>query len=621
MEFLSAENSFLTQQYEEAQRAYTRFLSKHGTDSQAGKARYRLGMTLFHLERYDDALRPLLETAQAAKGDEAFHACELALGEIYFQRGQWEQAEEHFGAYLKAGLDVRSADDALLKLGLARQRQSKQNEARQAYERLLDEFSESPARLHAMFERGQTLVALDELDEAVKAFERVLAEDADSRFAPFALNHLGAIAAGRNQHERAADLFSRVLAKDAESKLAAEALFQRGEALLAAQQFDAAQQAFSRFLENHSDSPRAARARARLAVTLARQDQPKQALEAIKQVERSELDQLDPSTRLALQNEKAWCLKQLNQLDDAAATYRALIDNGANPSLQIHALLELAEIEAGKKNCEEAVALLRRLHTIADSANVEIADDVRAQSLYRLGVCLFELNQPSEAAATLEEFLSEFPNHALVASASFFCGEALLKTGKNQQAATHLSRVVENFKEDDTYGPSLLRLGECLAVLQRWARSEEVFGEYLQHEGDSEHWYQAQFGLGWARENQQRYDEAIAAYREVVQRHKGVTAARAQFQIGECLFAQRKLDEAVRELLKVDILYAYPEWSAAALYEAGRCFEQMGKPVEARAQYKTVSAKYSGTRWAELATQRLAAVTSGNLPGRNPEDQ
>ena len=107
----------------------------------------------------------------------------------------------------------------------------------------------------------------------------------------------------------------------------------------------------------------------------------------------------------------------------------------------------------------------------------------------------------------------------------------------------------------------------------------------------------------------------------MVQRHKGVTAARAQFQIGECLFAQRKLDEAVRELLKVDILYAYPEWSAAALYEAGRCFEQMGKPVEARAQYKTVSAKYSGTRWAELATQRLAAVTSGNLPGRNPEDQ
>jgi len=619
--FLSAENSFLTQQYQDALRVYGGFLREHGADPQAQKARYRLGMTLFHLERYDDALQPLLETAQAAEGDEAFRGCELALGEIYFQRGQWEQAEAHLSEYLKAGLDAPSADNALLKLGLSRQRQGKQNEARQAYERLLDEFAESPARLHAMFERGQTLVALGELDGAVQAFERVLEEDANSRFVPFALNHLGAIAARRNQHAQAAELFGRVLEKGAERELAAEALFQRGEALLAAQQFDAAHQVFSDFLKDHKDSPRAPRARARFAVTLARQDRPKQALEAIERVEQSDQSELDPATRLALQHEKAWCLKQLNQLDDAAATYRALIENGSDPSLQIHALLELAEIEAGRKNYEEAVVLLRRLHAIAGSGNVEIAEDVRAQSLYRLGACLYELNKPGEAAVTLEQFLSEFPNHALVASASFFCGDALLQTGKNQRAAEHLTRVAENFQEDETYGPSLLRLGECLAVLQRWARSEEVFTEYLQRKGDSEHWYQAGFGLGWARENQQRYDEAIAAYRDVVQRHKGATAARAQFQIGECLFAQKNLDEAVRELLKVDILYAYPEWSAAALYEAGRCFEQMGKSVEARTQYKTVSAKHSGTRWAELATQRLAAVSSGNLPGRNPEDQ
>jgi TolA-binding protein len=230
---------------------------------------------------------------------------------------------------------------------------------------------------------------------------------------------------------------------------------------------------------------------------------------------------------------------------------------------------------------------------------------------------LFELDRPSEAAATLEEFLSEFPEHALVASASFFCGQALFKTGKHQRAAEHFSRVVDSHKEDETYGPSLLQLGECLAVLQHWTRSEEIFNEYLRSRPDGEHWYQARFGVGWAQENQQRYDEAIKAYREIVQRHKGATAARAQFQIGECLFAQKRLDEAVRELLKVDILYAYPEWSAAALYEAGRCFEQMGKPVEARAQYNAVREKHSTTRWAKLASQRLTAVSSGHLPGRD----
>ena len=71
------------------------------------------------------------------------------------------------------------------------------------------------------------------------------------------------------------------------------------------------------------------------------------------------------------------------------------------------------------------------------------------------------------------------------------------------------------------------------------------------------------------------------------------------------------------ELLKVDILYAYPEWSAAALYEAGRCFEQMNRTAEAREQFKAVKDKYGQTRWAELAAQRLAAVSDAALPGKN----
>ena len=83
------------------------------------------------------------------------------------------------------------------------------------------------------------------------------------------------------------------------------------------------------------------------------------------------------------------------------------------------------------------------------------------------------------------------------------------------------------------------------------------------------------------------------------------TAARAQFQIGECLFAQRRHEEAVREFLKVDILYAYPEWSAAALYEAGRCLAQLEKPEEARRQFQQVTDRFKDTEWANLAARQL----------------
>jgi len=244
-------------------------------------------------------------------------------------------------------------------------------------------------------------------------------------------------------------------------------------------------------------------------------------------------------------------------------------------------------------------------------------DDLLARGTYRLALCHFDDGQFEKAAELLHEFLQKWAAHPLAASAGYFCGEANFKLGRQQRAAEALTRVVESFKQDEVYGPSLLRLGECLAALQKWERSEQVFSQYLREFPDREQWFQAQFGLGWARENQGRHEEAMAAYRQVTAKHQGPTAARAQFQLGECLFARKQYQEAVSELLKVDILYAYPEWSAAALYEAGRCFEQMGKAVEAREQFKAVKDKYGQTRWAELATQRLAAVSEGALPGKN----
>jgi TolA-binding protein len=250
------------------------------------------------------------------------------------------------------------------------------------------------------------------------------------------------------------------------------------------------------------------------------------------------------------------------------------------------------------------------------SSEAAVPATVREQATYRLGVCEFELKRFREAADLFEQFIDAFPESPLVASASFYCGEALFTLGRYERAVEHLTRIAEDFREDPVYGPSLLRLGESLATLQRWARSERVFTEYLEGFREAPHRYQAHFGVGWAREHQQRHDEAISAYRQVVGDHQGPTAARAQFQIGECLFAKQQYEDAVRELLKVDILYAYPEWSAAALYEAGRCFGKLGKLGEARAHFRQVADQYGDSRWAELASQELSTMSGAGLPGK-----
>ena len=614
--FLAGENLYLSKRYEDALDIYRDFLGRYPNDAQAAKARYRLGLALFQLERYDEALTPLRDSLEWTEKETAYRPCRLALGEIYFRQGHWTEAEAQFDAYLKDGLDAPNADDALLKLGLCRQRQQKHDEAQKTYERLIEHFAESPAKTQAMFELGQTLVARDRAAEARSWFEKVLEREPQSRFAPYALNYLGNEALRRNENEQAAKYFKQAADAGGEDGPAAEALYQRGEALLALRDFAAARDVFTEFLNRFGTHELASRAQARQAIALARLDQPEEALNAIAKAEAAPPDALEPTTLQTLLIEKGECLKKLKRTDEAGAVYRSAGERSADPQLQAYALLELARIEAEKKNFEPATKLLERARAIQTEAGAARTDETRARCLYYLGACQFELQHYTEAAAALEEFLADYPEHALTASASYFCGAAMLKLDKPRPAAEHFVRIVEKYPDDAGCASALLQLGEAQAALQRWTDSEQAFTRYLQRNPDDEAWYQARFGVGWACENQQRYEEAIAAYRDVVQRHNGPTAARAQFQIGECLFALKRPEEAARELLKVDILYAYPEWSAAALYEAGRCFEQMNQLAEARTQYTNVREKFANTHWAELAGQRLDAVAGGGLPGR-----
>ncbi len=614
--FFLAENGFLAETYEEAAERYRRFLAKHPDDPQVDKATFRLGMALYRLQEYDDAGPALLKVTDGSDTRGRFRPALLALGDIHFQHSEWDQSEEYLRDYLSSGLDVASADDALLKLGLSRQRLGRIEDAIEVYDQLIDRFEQSPHRLQAMFERGQALVALDRSDEAVQAFEAVLADGSDSRFAPHALNHLAAIATQRDDFETASKLYARTADAASETEMAADALFQSGRTLMAAQQFKAAEAAFDRFLDKYGSHPLAPEARAQRAIALARQDRHADAVEAIEQVEQHSSSDLDPTLRAALTYEKAWCLRELDRTEDAAKAYRRLLEGKLTDDLTVHAVVELAGIEINEKRFEEAAKVLWPLQRVIEEDANAVAPQLQEQGTYRLALCEFELKHHGQAAELFERFVERFPNSSLTASASYYCGEALFKLERYERAVKHLTRASDKSSDDALGGPSLLRLGEALAKLQSWTDSEQAFTTYLDRFGESPHAFQALFGVGWAREHQKRYDEAISSYRQVVAVHQGPTAARAQFQMGECLFADKRYDEAVRALLKVDILYAYPEWSAAALYEAGQCFEKLGKPVEARMHFNQVIEKHKETRWAKLASRRLSETSATGLPGR-----
>ena len=455
-------------------------------------------------------------------------------------------------------------------------------------------------------------------DEAYDAFLAVVESDDSERFAAHAWGHLGALALGRRHYEDTVGFYRKSAAATEDATLQAEARYQIAVALMGAQEYEEAVTAWDQYLGDHGDHDRVAAGAAQRAISIARLGLHTDALAAINAARRGG-ESLSPSLRTSLWYEQAWCHRGLDDADAAADAYGSLLEQSSDSDLAQHARLELAELAMNAERYGDAADLLGELRPVLEARGESLPAAMLEQTIYRQGVCAFRTDDFETAAATLETFLDEYDESSSRSSALLLAGEAHFQSGDFDSALNRLEQAIESVDEDadhEVLGPALLRLGETQGVLQRWEDSEKTFADYLKRFEDEPTWYQARFGIAWAKENSDRRTDAIEDYRAVVDKHEGPTAARAQFQIGECLFAMKQHQDAVRELLKVDILYDYPEWNAAALYEAARCFEALSNPVAARQHFQQVIAEHPDTEWASLAAQRLEALRKTNLPGR-----
>ncbi len=128
---------------------------------------------------------------------------------------------------------------------------------------------------------------------------------------------------------------------------------------------------------------------------------------------------------------------------------------------------------------------------------------------------------------------------------------------------------------------------------------------------DCAHLYEADYVIGRAQAARAEFDEARESYHKVIRNpaaSKSETAAMAQWMIGEAYMHQRNYRAALAEYLKVEILYAYPRWQAAALVQAGKCHELLNEPAAAEAAYDRLLKIQSDATFRGEATRRLESL-------------
>lgn len=176
----SAKALYLEKKYEEARAEYQRFLDLHPQHERADEAHYYLAMSYFRqadtpdrdqtftrkaLEEFDLLINQMPDSQYTPDARERRVQCrrklaekELYVGTFYFDRGNYAAAVGRFNSLLAQYPGAGFDDVALYYLGESLWKLEQKDEARAAFQRVVQEHSQSEWAPHAAARLGVTLV-------------------------------------------------------------------------------------------------------------------------------------------------------------------------------------------------------------------------------------------------------------------------------------------------------------------------------------------------------------------------------------------------------------------------------------------------------------------------------
>lgn len=431
-----------------------------------------------------------------------------------------------------------------------------------------------------------------------------------------------------SRREGRSDDTRRLLGKLAPSSH--DALFELASAESNSGDSATAEKSFDQFIRAYPNDKRVSEARARRVLALAALKRYEELDEAAR-VLAPNIATLDPALGSSVRFEHAIALSTLGNTAAGASALSAIsADAGAAP-WHAHALLELARRAFEESHDTEAVRLAVQAEAGLPTAPIGERAGLQERIEYLKGAARFRASargavdstartdsvatsnlEPNvEAAIALAAFIKKFPESALAPSARLMCGQAFLAANRAADAIAPLEALVASDPPAELAEPALLALSQAHASLGAWKVSEDAAIRHIARLPDAPRSAQAKFAIAWPREERGEHASAIEAYTPIANSGDGETAARSQFQIGECLFALNRYNDAVREFLKVDMLFTQPAWRSAALFEAGRCFVGLGRDDDARRQFDELLERFPDSTWAAPARrerERLVAA-------------
>lgn len=563
----------------------------------ARRMRYYAALGAYKADDMATVVTLLAPLAKAAEKDRVQTDANYLLGVALAKQEKWSEAIDPLEAFISEDASSPQARTALLSLATAFATQPSSPERDERFARLLEVASSRSDASEVALAIGDAAIAKKWHAAAAGAYERALTLGVANK--SVALSGLAWSEFELGRKEAAREHF-RALQAEAppDSDSFAEAAYMQG--VVASDLGDnlAAAEAFRKVFQDCIQSRWSLDAGRRL-VRILTADQKLDDADALYStlIERS----ADDAQRCQFTLDRAWLALDRQQSKQAEELFGEVLKHAGPGRLAAEAALKLAELAHVRADYKAAEELAGR------AAELMPPESLVPAICYRRGLAQHELSRDGEAKASFQEVVERYPTDPLVAACLFWLGEIEFAARQFDAAIGWFEKLLGAPGNEKYASLAQLRIAHSHFQAGRLDDAMRKADELFASNADAAARDEALYLKGRVLQQQAKFDEARAVYRQLLRGDKNESAAKAQFMIAETYFFQERFQEALDEFPKV-LVYPIPTWQAAALLEVGKIYERQNEPDKARSLYETVQSDYPKEPAALEAKERVEAL-------------
>ncbi|MFC1501334.1 tetratricopeptide repeat protein [Elusimicrobiota bacterium] len=614
----AAENAYRKQDYDAAISYFKKVLDHADKNDKISEiALYAMSKTYFDTEKYNEIISGchyILNELPKSKSDYRSYTY-LLVAEAYYALGFFTEAGKVYDKITEDYQYTKAASLAQEGKSWAYFQVKEYDLAQKEREAYMDDMSvdhSESEKISSQFEMGNIFYNKKQYMEALETFEKFVVDYPDSILVPDAIFSAGRSYYKLQYYTKAIETWEQLVAKYPDHKKAKESIKLVADTYFRAQKYPLAVKTYTTITQLYPEDLVAKQAYLRIAQSYYNSMDDINAIKAFETfIDIYPEDKLSDGAVDGIIMSANRLSETGNKSDVDLLVLQRFVENHSDSNLAPMVQYRLAQRFFEEKEYEVAADEFKRVITdFSTSKHLSDAAFYNAESYYYA-------KKYKESIDAYEKFVESFPKHESIriaylhlANANYYINE-FLPAANSYQEATRLSE-----ETDQIYKTAVINTALCFKKAKKWVDAVKVYEGFIKKNPDDESINKTYLDLIEVYEILKKYQEAIYASYDLVDRLPGgdPLMPEVQTKIGEFYVKMGDVDSGIEEYEKlVAIGPRSNAWRLSGLAKLAQEYEKLEEWDNAIAIYTEISNSSSEAKWINAAKGRINAIKQSHV--------